>query len=382
MRGRFGARREKPPGTFRSRGDVMQLPGGDKPESLTLADFDFELPERLIAQHPAPERSASRLLYVRGFARQDRIFADLPEFFRPGDLLVFNDTKVIKARFFGEKASGGKVEVLLERILDARHALAQVRASKSPRPGSQLWLADAFAVRVLGRDGDFFRLELPEDGDFWRLAEDFGRLPLPPYITHLPAAEDEARYQTIYASKPGAVAAPTAGLHFDLPLLERLAAAGVGIAHLTLHVGAGTYQPVREMDISRHKMHRERYHIPEATAAAVAAAHARGARVVAVGTTALRSLESAACGAGQVRAGAGETEIFIRPGYRFQVVDRLVTNFHLPKSTLLMLVAAFAGLEVMRAAYAHAVVQGSRFFSYGDAMLLERADRLAAQGDD
>ncbi len=344
--------------------------------SLTLDDFDFPLPPELIAQHPAPQRTASRLLHVAGTALADRCFADLPAFLAAGDLLVFNDTRVIKARFQGRKASGGAVQVLLERIVDGRHAIAQVRASKSPKAGAVLLLAEAFEVAVTGRTGahdEFFALELKGAGDFWQLAERHGKLPLPPYITHAAEAVDETRYQTVYAREPGAVAAPTAGLHFDQALFERLDAAGISTAFLTLHVGAGTFQPVRVTTIAEHRMHRERFDIPAATAQAIAATRAAGGRVVAVGTTSLRALESAAREDGAVRPGAAETEIFITPGYRFKVVDRLVTNFHLPKSTLLMLVAAFAGHDAIRAAYAHAVAQGYRFFSYGDAMLLERS---------
>jgi S-adenosylmethionine:tRNA ribosyltransferase-isomerase len=340
---------------------------------LTVNDFDFELPDKLIAQHPTRERTASRLLHVQGRCLTDFVFADLPKLLSSGDLLVFNDARVIKARFLGQKESGGQVEVMLERILDARHALAQVRASKSPKPGSRMALADAFMVRVTGREGGFFLLEL-EAGDFWEMAERHGRLPLPPYITHLPEAEDETRYQTVYAKYPGAVAAPTAGLHFDESLLAHCKAQGIHTTCLTLYVGAGTYQPVRVENIAEHRMHAERYRIPEAAAEAIRAARARGGRVVAVGTTSLRTLESAACGAGLVRAGEGETDIFITPGYRFQVVDRLITNFHLPKSTLMMLVSAFAGMNILRDAYAHAIASEYRFFSYGDAMLLERQD--------
>lgn len=343
---------------------------------LTLDDFDFYLPPELIAQHPAPERTGSRLLHVAGERRADLRFLDLPGLLAPGDLLVFNDTKVIKARLFGQKDSGGRVEVMLERIVDARHALAQIRASKMPKPGGRMRLADAFWVRVVARDEGFFTLELEGEGDFWEKAETYGSLPLPPYITHAPEAVDEARYQTVYAKNPGAVAAPTAGLHFDTALLARLVAQGVEVAHLTLHVGAGTYQPVRVERIHEHKMHSEWYHVPEATAEAIRAARARGGRVVAVGTTSMRTLEAAALGGGLVRPGAGETDIFITPGFRFQVVDRLITNFHLPKSTLLMLVSAFAGLDNIRAAYAHAVAARYRFFSYGDAMLLEKCDAV------
>lgn len=346
---------------------------------LTLDDFDFPLPPELIAQHPAAQRTASRLLHVAGEQLEDRHFADLPQFLAPGDLLVFNDTKVIKARLLGRKESGGQVEVMLERIVDAHHALALVRASKSPKPGSRLILDEAFALTCTGRQGQFFELELaPEDGDLWQLAEAHGRLPLPPYITHTPEAEDQSRYQTVYAKHPGAVAAPTAGLHFDEPLLATLAAQGIQQAWLTLHVGAGTFQPVREDRIADHQMHSERYNVPEVTAQAIRDTRARGGRVVAVGTTSMRTLEAAALGDGTVRAGSGETDIFITPGYRFQTVDRLITNFHLPRSTLLMLVSAFAGMEPIRRAYAHAVAERYRFFSYGDAMLLEKA--VPAQG--
>ena len=341
---------------------------------LTVDDFDFPLPAELIAQHPAAERRGSRLLHVDGDRISDLHFANLPTLLAPGDLLVFNDTRVIRARLFGQKESGGQVEVLIERIVDARHALAKVRASKSPKPGTRLRLADAFEVTVTGRTGasqEFFALELPEGGDFWQLTEQHGALPLPPYITHAAGSDDESRYQTVFAREPGAVAAPTAGLHFDDAMLAELQAQGIEQAWLTLHVGAGTFQPVRVTNIAEHQMHSERFEIPQATVDAVAATHARGGRVVAVGTTSLRALESAAQ-SGALQAGAAETEIFITPGYRFRVVDRLITNFHLPKSTLLMLVSAFAGTDTIRTAYAHAVAKGYRFFSYGDAMLLEK----------
>jgi S-adenosylmethionine:tRNA ribosyltransferase-isomerase len=351
--------------------------------SFSVDDFDFPLPPELIAQQPARERSGSRLLHVRGGQLDDRRFADLPSLLAPGDLLVFNDTRVIKARFFGVKDSGGQVEVLLERIVDATHAIAQVRASKSPKPGTRLTLAGAFAVVVTGRagaSGEFFALELVDRNNLWDLAEAYGRLPLPPYIEHPAGADDESRYQTVYARNPGAVAAPTAGLHFDQAMLDVLRRQGVNAAFLTLHVGAGTYQPVRVDKIADHRMHSEHFTIPPATADAIAATRAAGARVIAVGTTSLRALEAAAnmqnTDAGAVRPGAAETDIFITPGYRFKVVDRLITNFHLPKSTLLMLVSAFAGYDAIRAAYAHAVAERYRFFSYGDAMLLERSDAI------
>ena len=347
--------------------------------ALTVDDFDFLLPPELIAQHPAAERSGSRMLHVCGQRLADRQFADLPTLLAAGDLLVFNDTRVIKARFFGHKESGGQVEVLLERIVDATHAIAQVRASKSPKPGTKLKLADAFEVVVTGRagaSGEFFALETVDRNSLWELAEQHGKLPLPHYIAHPADGADETRYQTVYAREPGAVAAPTAGLHFDETILETLRARGVNTAFLTLHVGAGTYQPVRVDRIAEHRMHSERFEIPPATAAAIAATRAAGGRVIAVGTTSLRALESAGNENGTVRTGAAETDIFITPGYRFKVVDRLITNFHLPKSTLLMLVSAFAGYDAIRAAYAHAVAKRYRFFSYGDAMLLEKSDAV------
>jgi S-adenosylmethionine:tRNA ribosyltransferase-isomerase len=347
--------------------------------ALTVDDFDFPLPPELIAQHPAVERTGSRLLHVGGSQLGDRRFADLPGLLAAGDLLVFNDTRVIKARFFGHKESGGQVEVLLERIADATHAIAQIRASKSPKPGTRLRLADAFEVVVTGRagaSGEFFALESVDRSSLWDLAEQHGELPLPPYIEHPVDDADETRYQTVYARAPGAVAAPTAGLHFDEAMLAALSVQGVQTAFLTLHVGAGTYQPVRVEKIAEHRMHSERFAIPKATVDAIAATRAAGGRVIAVGTTSLRALESAGNDDGTVRAGSAETDIFITPGYRFRVVDRLITNFHLPKSTLLMLVSAFAGYDAIRAAYIHAVAERYRFFSYGDAMLLERSDAV------
>jgi S-adenosylmethionine:tRNA ribosyltransferase-isomerase len=347
---------------------------------FTLSDFDFNLPPELIAQTALPERSASRLLEVDAASAPprlvDRQFTELPSCLAPGDLLVFNDTKVLKARFFGHKASGGRIEVLVERITGARTALAQIRASKSPAAGTTLRLADAFDVTVGERVEPFFTLHFPDD--CLALIERHGRLPLPPYIEHDPNALDETRYQTVFASQPGAVAAPTAGLHFDAALLERLGALGVEHATLTLHVGAGTFQPVRVDNIAEHKMHREWYELGQPLVDRIAATRARGGKVIAVGTTSMRALEAAARdadAAGRALAPVrAETDIFITPGYRFRVVDRLVTNFHLPKSTLLMLVSAFAGVETIRAAYQHAIAERYRFFSYGDAMLLTRTD--------
>jgi len=342
---------------------------------LTLDDFDYPLPPECIAQVPLPERSASRLLVLMADAAlADRRFAELPELLVPGDLLVMNDTRVLHARLFGKKASGGQVEVLVERVTGDDTVLAQVRASKSPKAGGRIRLEDAFDAEVLGRVGEFYQLRFP--GNAVELIEQHGRLPLPPYIERSAASADEERYQTVFARERGSVAAPTAGLHFDAPLLERLRERGIGIAHVTLHVGAGTFQPVRVQDLSQHRMHTERYHVPQATAEAIAATRQRGGRIVAVGTTALRTLESAADEYGAIKVGAGETALFITPGYRFRVVDVLITNFHLPKSTLLMLVAAFTGLENIRAAYRHAIDTGYRFFSYGDAMLIERNDGI------
>lgn len=346
---------------------------------MTVDDFDFPLPPELIAQHPAPERTGSRLLHVCGQQRHNRQFVDLPNLLQPGDLLVFNDTRVIKARFFGQKETGGQVEVLLERIVDATHAIAQIRASKSPKAGSKIKLADAFEVLVSGRagaSGEFFALQLVDRGSLWDLAEAHGKLPLPPYIEHPADGADDTRYQTVYARQPGAVAAPTAGLHFDEEMLSTLRQQGVNTAFLTLHVGAGTYQPVRVENIADHRMHSEHFTIPAATAAAIAATRTAGGRIIAVGTTSLRALESASNADGSVQTGDAETHIFITPGYHFKVVDRLITNFHLPKSTLLMLVSAFAGFDNIRAAYAQAVAERYRFFSYGDAMLLEKSDAV------
>lgn len=350
----------------------------------TLSDFDFKLPAELIAQTALAKRSASRLLEVDNARAPahliDRCFAELPACIAAGDLLVFNDTQVLKARFFGNKASGGKIEVLIERIIGTRTALAQIRASKRPAVGSTLRLADAFEVTIgelqqADAPASFYTLHFPDD--CLSLIERYGRLPLPPYITHTPDATDEARYQTVYAANPGAVAAPTAGLHFDQALLAQLDARGVQRATLTLHVGAGTFQPVRTENLAQHRMHSEWYQISPSLVAAIARTRAAGRRVIAVGTTSLRALEAAAqasaaqgADADLLCAGSGETDIFITPGYRFRVVDQLITNFHLPKSTLLMLVCAFAGFDVIHTAYQYAISQKYRFFSYGDAMFL------------
>jgi S-adenosylmethionine:tRNA ribosyltransferase-isomerase len=340
---------------------------------VKLSDFDYDLPPELVAQHPATERAGSRLLRVEPEGElRDLAFRDLPSLLDARDLLVFNDTRVIKARLRGRKDTGGEVEVLVERVLGADSALAHVRASKTPKPGRTLVFADGVQAIVTGRRGDLFELRFGAGAPVLDILAAHGEVPLPPYITHVPGDEDESRYQTVYAAVPGAVAAPTAGLHFDAAMLEALEARGIESARVTLHVGAGTFQPVRSEDIASHVMHEEWYGIPEATVVAIDAARARGGRVVAVGTTTLRALESAAA-AGPLRAQSAETRLFIVPGFRFQVVDRLVTNFHLPKSTLLMLVSAFSGTELIRRAYAHAVAKRYRFFSYGDAMLLDRA---------
>ena len=341
--------------------------------AMRLSDFDFQVPEDLIAQHPPPERAASRLLHLDGASGRvtDRVIRDLPEYVRPGDLLVFNDTRVIRARLHGRKASGGRVEVLVERVLGEHESLVQVRASKPPREGSALLLGDGLTARVAERRGEFFRLRFEGGTDVFAALEQHGEVPLPPYIERAPERADEARYQTVYAAEPGAVAAPTAGLHFDEALLQAVRSAGAELAFITLHVGAGTFQPVRVDELSEHTMHSEWYRIGADTAAAIARARAGGGRVLAVGTTTLRTLESAAAATGEVAAGSAETQLFILPGYRFRVVDRLLTNFHLPKSTLLMLVSAFGGVEHIRRAYAHAIVRRYRFFSYGDAMLIE-----------
>lgn len=348
----------------------------------SLSDFNFDLPQELIAQTPLPTRSASRLLHLEGEKLIDRNFNHLVDQLSKGDLLVFNDTRVLKARFFGVKNTGGKVEVLVEKVLHnnaGQHSvLAQVRASKSPMPGSRIRLAETFDVTVGERAGEFYILHFP--GEVFALLETYGSLPLPPYIEHAAGAFDETRYQTVYSKVPGAVAAPTAGLHFDEALLEQCRAKGVQFAYVTLHVGAGTFQPVRHEDLSRHDMHTEWYSIPEETRAAVCAAQAAGNEIVAVGTTSLRALESASK-SGQLEAGSAETRLFITPGYEFKTVTRLVTNFHLPKSTLLMLVSAFAGFEEIRAAYQHAIAQKYRFFSYGDAMLLTDKKRIAARSN-
>ena len=341
-------------------------------DDIRPSAFDYALPPELIAQHPLPDRSASRLLHVTASALRDLRFTDLEWLVDPGEVLVFNDTRVIKARLHGRKPSGGRVEALIERVIEPRRAWALVRTSHTPRIGAQLLFGEAQPVSAIvrGRHEDFFDLEF--DQDVIPTLDLLGHVPLPPYIAHADDAADEARYQTVYAKAPGAVAAPTAGLHFTDSLLNRLRDKGVRSVFVTLHVGAGTFQPVRVENIRDHVMHSEWYEISEGAAGAVNEARRAGRRVTAVGTTSLRALEASARD-GQVRSGARETRLFIAPGFRFQAVDRLITNFHLPKSTLMMLVCAFAGMQRIRTAYAHAVAQRYRFFSYGDAMLLERA---------
>ncbi len=357
-------------------------------QTFTLSDFDFSLPPGLIAQHPAPERSGSRLLDGMAAQLVDRVFRDLPPLLKAGDLLVFNDTKVIKARLFGEKPTGGKLELLVERVLGGNQVAAHLRVSKKPEVGTTVKLSthadhpDGLSATLLGRwpdaDGPLFRFVLSNDAgdDPHNLMERHGHVPLPPYIerphgsaiTHAESAEDASRYQTVFAKHPGAVAAPTAALHFDDALLAALDARGVQRASVTLHVGAGTFQPVKTENLAEHRMHSERYDVPQATQDAIAACRARGGRVVAVGTTTVRTLESWA----DTGHHSGDTKIFITPGFEFKVIDALITNFHLPKSTLMMLVSAFAGYDRIRALYAHAIAQRYRFFSYGDAMLLMR----------
>jgi S-adenosylmethionine:tRNA ribosyltransferase-isomerase len=331
---------------------------------MQLADFDYELPAELIAQHPAKERAASRLLHLDGASGnlRDLAFADLPDLVDARDLLVLNDTKVIKARLHGRKSTGGRIELFVERILGEHEALALTHSGHPLRAGHHLVVGDGAKVEVLGREADFARVRFAEP--VAAVLDRCGSVPLPPYIRHAPDSDDAARYQTVYAENAGAVAAPTAGLHFDESILRRITASGAATAKLTLHVGAGTFQPVRTENLAEHRMHSERYSIPEETLKAMA-----GKRVLAVGTTSLRALETHALTGKR----EGESELFVHPGFRFQAVQRLLTNFHLPRSTLLMLVAAFAGLENVRRAYAHAIEQRYRFFSYGDAMLIERA---------
>jgi S-adenosylmethionine:tRNA ribosyltransferase-isomerase len=346
----------------------------------TLADFDYALPPELIAQTPSAQRTGSRLLHVDGSTLADLAFVALPRQVARGDLVIFNDTRVIKARLFASRPTGGKVELLLERPLGSDEAIFQLRASHPPRAGGELLLPGGARATVIDRDGRFFRLRFEGITTLFEFLDRHGEVPLPPYISRASGADDDARYQTVYARHAGAAAAPTAGLHFDDAMLDALTGAGVHIAYVTLHVGAGTFQPVDADDLTLHRMHEEWYRIPAETIAAIDAARSNRTRILAVGTTTLRALESATGEDGRVRAGEAETRLFITPGYRFRVADRLLTNFHLPKSTLLMLVSAFAGYDVIRAAYAHAIAARYRFYSYGDAMLLERPPAREAPG--
>ena len=342
---------------------------------MDISDFDFTLPDRLIAQHPPEVRGSSRLLVaLPDMPLQDRVFGDLPDYIEAGDVLVFNNTKVMKARLFGQKESGGKIEALIERVLDNHTALAHIRSSKSPKPGTKLIFEGDICAVMVERADELFCLRFEGEQTVYELLEQNGHLPLPPYIERAAGADDDKRYQTVYAKHQGAVAAPTAGLHFTDELLGRLKAKGVETAEVTLHVGAGTFQPVRVDKIEEHKMHSEWFDVPPETVATIEAAHTRGNKVWAVGTTSMRALESAARETGRLKAGQGDTDIFITPGYRFRVIDRLITNFHLPKSTLLMLVSAFSGMEHIRSVYRHAVEHEYRFFSYGDAMVLGRRE--------
>lgn len=354
-----------------AREDQVQPGLADAPRRQ---DFHFDLPPELIAQQPLARRSDSRLLTLDGAsgALADRQFRDLPELLRPCDLLVFNDTRVIPARLFGCKASGGRFELLIERLLDEQRALAQLRASKAPKPGGRLQFDAGFTAIVLGRQEGLFELRLEGDAAWLPLLERHGRMPLPPYIAREPTPEDSERYQTVYARQPGAVAAPTAGLHFDPALLEQLTAQGVNRAFITLHVGAGTFQPLRAERITDHVMHAERVEVSAAACAQIRATRTSGGRIIAVGTTVTRALETASGDQGIPQPWAGETRMFIYPGYRFRCVDALITNFHLPESTLLMLVAAFAGQTEILRAYRHAIERRYRFFSYGDAMFITR----------
>lgn len=339
---------------------------------MHLKDFDYELPEQLIAQQPLADRSASRLLRVQRDPAADfteHVFRDLPELLRQGDVLVFNNSKVLPARLWARKPTGARVELLLERLEDRHSMLCQARSNRKLKPGSELLVDDQPLLQVIDRAGDFFRLH--SSVPVLDVLHAHGHMPLPPYIRRADTELDSERYQTVYAREPGSVAAPTAGLHFDAPLLQRLDAAGVQRVEVTLHVGAGTFQPVRSEDISSHQMHAEWYQVSAQAAAQINAARAQGRRIIAVGTTSLRTLESATDAAGQLIAGSAESRLFIYPGYRFRCVDALITNFHLPRSTLMMLVAALAGHERIMAAYRHAVAAQFRFFSYGDAMLIE-----------
>ncbi|CAM4086681.1 tRNA preQ1(34) S-adenosylmethionine ribosyltransferase-isomerase QueA [Pseudoalteromonas byunsanensis] len=345
---------------------------------MRVADFSFELPDELIARHPKKERSSSRLLALDGNSGEisHKVFTDILEMLQPNDIMIFNNTKVIPARMFGQKSTGGKIEVLVERVLDEHRVLAHIRSSKSPKTGATLILEGKAEAIMLGRQGELFELEFQSEQGVLAILEEIGHMPLPPYIDRPDEEEDKQRYQTVYNEKPGAVAAPTAGLHFDEKLLQQIKDKGVETAFITLHVGAGTFQPVRVDSVDEHVMHSEYIEVPEAVVEAITAAKAKGGRVVAVGTTSVRSLESAAkVHGGELKAFTGDTDIFIYPGYQFKVVDAMVTNFHLPESTLIMLVSAFAGQTHIMDAYHSAIEQRYRFFSYGDAMFLTKQTR-------
>ncbi len=340
---------------------------------MRTADFDFHLPEELIAQHPLKERTASRLLELRGAECIDHQFTDIIGLIQPEDLLIFNNTRVIPARLHGHKSTGGKLEVLVERVLDEHHLLAHIRCSKSPKAGASLLLEGNIQATMLAREGELFKLRFEHEQCVFELLDNYGHMPLPPYISREDEAEDKQRYQTVYAEQPGAVAAPTAGLHFDEELLEQLKQKGVDFGFVTLHVGAGTFQPVRVDNIEDHHMHAEYIDVDNEVIEKIQQTKAQGGRVIAVGTTSVRSLESAAMN-GELAEFHGDSRIFIYPGYEFKVVDAMITNFHLPQSTLLMLVSAFSGKSNIMNAYAHAVEQKYRFFSYGDAMFLQKTD--------
>ncbi|CAH9054219.1 S-adenosylmethionine:tRNA ribosyltransferase-isomerase [Pseudoalteromonas holothuriae] len=342
---------------------------------MRVADFSFELPDELIARHPKKERSSSRLLALDGNSGliSHKIFTDIVDMLQPNDVMIFNNTKVIPARMFGQKSTGGKVEVLVERVLDEHRVLAHVRSSKSPKAGTTLILEGKAEVKMLGRQGELFELQFAGEQGVFDILEEIGHMPLPPYIDRPDEEEDKQRYQTVYNEKPGAVAAPTAGLHFDESLLQNIKNKGIEMAFITLHVGAGTFQPVRVESVDEHVMHSEYIEVPQQVVDTIAAAKAKGGRVIAVGTTSVRSLESAAkVHGGELKAFTGDTDIFIYPGYEFNVVDAMVTNFHLPESTLIMLVSAFSGQDNIMQAYNTAIEQKYRFFSYGDAMFLSK----------
>ncbi len=339
---------------------------------MKKSDFYYHLPEHLIAQKPLTDRTDSRLLCMNKKTGQleNQMFTDFVDLINENDLLVFNDTKVIPARLYGKKQTGGKVEILIERVVDQHHALAHIRASKSPKTDTKIELDSGFSCVVTGRENDLFTLRFEKEKPLLELLDQIGHIPLPPYITRADDVEDITRYQTVFAEKPGAVAAPTAGLHFDQQTMNKLEKKGISKVFVTLHVGSGTFQPVRVDDLSEHIMHKEYYSVSQNAVDAIQQTKAKGGRIIAIGTTAVRALESASQSSGQIQVGFGDTDLFITPGYRFKSVDAMLTNFHLPESTLLMLISAFAGYEHVMAAYQHAIDDAYRFFSYGDAMFL------------